>query len=137
MQGTDNLLLNAIKLLLDVSKVMIPVITGYIALLVGGVGSLWRQNLRKENIVIIPWRWINLAFLLAIVSLGVWSGTLSFCIRASLQTPEKLFLILGPYSPATNFYLGRLCSGVGHVLFFLSILSACIRFWRAIQKHSA
>jgi len=103
----------ALEFVFDTVSVMTPVITGYLMLLVGAVGQIWlRRALRFKNPQLAK---LSQALVLGIVSMGIYSGAMAFCIQAA-RTQQGFYL-----------WGGMLSAQAGHVLFFLSVATA-LRF---------
>jgi hypothetical protein len=106
---------DSVKLLFDTARVMIPVLTGFLALYVGGLGTIWKNSGQVTSQPTLLFAAIPL--LLGVVALGFWSGTLLFCTQATASVDFQ------------KFHFGQICARVGHILFFLAVASAVIFFW--------
>ena len=114
--------IEAIKLLYEAAKTFIPVVTGFLVLFSGALGYLWRdeREILKKSMV----RHAGFCILLAINSLGFWSGTIPFCIRSLQHTDFE------------RFKYGQYCAQAGHVLFFFSVICGVTFFWRVFLLHN-
>lgn len=112
----------AIKLLFESAKTFIPVVTGYLVLFSGALGYLWRDEREHLNNSFVKHAAATL--IIGIISLGIWSGTIPFCIRAM------------KYSKFRLFEYGQYCAQAGHILFFISIICGVFFFWRLFKKHN-
>ncbi len=107
----ENVLLkDLIYLLFDAGKLMIPVVTGFIVLFGGSLGQLWIKG--KTQFSLFQRSLIVLTMFLGLSSLGVWTGAMAYCLRAT----EKQSLEL--------FKNGQLCGQIGHITFFVSVCLA-------------
>lgn len=112
MQELTNSQLEVIKLLYDTAKTFIPVVTGYLFAFCGAVGYLWkeqRQLLQGELL-----NHARLTIILGVCSVGIWSGTIPFCIRTVAFSDFSLI----------NY--GQKCAQIGHILFFLSVATGAL-----------
>ncbi len=99
--------LEVVHLLYDAAKTFIPVVVGYLFAFCGAVGYLWKEHrvlLQGELL-----RLVQFTIIVAVCSVGVWSGTIPFCIRAVAFTDFSLI----------NY--GQKCAQIGHILFFISV----------------
>jgi len=122
-------LADPISYLFEATKVMVPVITGFLVLFGGSIARVWERSPLRE------WdplqrRSAMFAVLLGLVSLGLWTGTMAFCIRASAGTNASDLQVFGPFDPALNLRLGRYCAAVGHLSFFAAVVAACGFYWK-------
>jgi hypothetical protein len=93
--------LKAVKLLFDATKTIIPVITGFLVVFSGTLGSSWvGVSVAREHLVTIA-----AVALLGLGSLGCWTGVMPFCIMAVDRQNVRLFR------------LGQFCARFGHVKF--------------------
>ena len=103
-----------LKFLFETVKVMLPIVTGYLVLVVGAISNIWKTRLVDFDK--FDSRRIKESMVLGIFSLGMWSGVMAFCIHAT-RTYKGLYV-----------WGAMLCAQAGHVLFFLSIVIA-LRFF--------
>ncbi len=78
----------AARLLFDAAEIMVPVITGYLILVVGSVGKIWEK---RNELPRIRWKLLIHSLLLGIGSLGFWIGVLPSCIMATYKHSEGYF----------------------------------------------
>jgi hypothetical protein len=108
---------DAVKLLFDATKTMIPVITGFLVFFAGTLGTPWiGVNVAREHLVTI-----GTVALLGLGALGFWTGTMPFCIMASERRNVRLFR------------LGQYCGRFGHVLFFCSVAAAVWFYFSTVR----
>ena len=112
----------AIDLLYESARTFIPVVTGYLVIFSGALGYLWRDRREYLNNSLV--KHAAATIITGIISLGVWSGTIPFCIRAI------------KYSDFNRFEYGQYCAQIGHLLFFLSVICGVYFFWRLFRKHN-
>lgn len=123
----------ALEILFEATKIMIPVVTGFIVLFTGAVGKMWQIQKSDESLT-IKWLWVGVTLGLAICSLGFWSGVMPYCILASMGEPQDNLIIFKSVEQQRLFLLGRYCARIGHILFFLSVISSCIFMWKSLHS---
>lgn len=101
-----------VKLLFETTRLMIPVVTGFLAVYLGALGAFWKAG---HTPILLARRWlITSPVVLGVTSLGIWSGALPFSIRAMY------------HQDVTLFKYGQYCAQAGHVLFFLAVTASAI-----------
>lgn len=104
--------LAVVHLLYDAAQTFIPVVVGYLFAFCGAVGYLWKEHrtlLQNELL-----RLVQFTIISAVCSVGVWSGTIPFCIRTVAFSDFSLI----------NY--GQKCAQIGHMLFFISVASGAL-----------
>lgn len=121
MSGLEEGQKEAVRLLFESAKVMIPVITGFLAVYVGGLGALWK---RDDHITTrITLLFAAIPIFLGVIALGLWSGTLPYCI----QTFE--------FQDFQRFQGGRVWARFGHISFFIAVAAAVVFFWSTLRDR--
>ncbi len=128
MANQPSELIEPIKFLFEATKVMIPVITGFIVFFGGSITRLWDPQ-RTDRSALIHWSSARAAVILAVLALGLWTGVMAFSIRASLGSSTEMHLI-PPFDASLNFRLGRYCAAAGNISFFAAVAFACLSYWR-------
>jgi hypothetical protein len=116
MQTFSTEQIEAIRLLYESAKTFIPVVTGFLVVFSGSLGYIWRDERKILSASLAKHAGLTIA--LGILSLGVWSGTIPFCIR-SLK-----------YIDFNLFEYGQYCAQGGHLLFFFSVWAGVSFYWR-------
>ena len=111
-----------VRLLYDTAKTFIPVVVGYVFAFCGAMGFLWKESkgLAQGGVL----RLAQLTILLGVCSVGIWSGTIPFCIR---------IYAFNDYSLVNN---AQLCAQIGHILFFTSVASGALTAILFLKKHN-
>jgi hypothetical protein len=99
----------AVNMLFEAAKLMIPVVTGFLVLSGGILGQLWENHspMLKEHRFLAA-----TPIILGVLSLGVWSGTVPYCITAVQLGSQR------------RLNLGQRCARAAHVLFFFAVAAA-------------
>jgi hypothetical protein len=106
----------AIQLFFDAAKTMIPVITGFLVFFAGTLKWLVpKSGPHMRPVALLS----GLAILPGVASLGLWSGAMAFCIIATSEQHEALFVN------------AQTTARWGHVIFFLAIVLAMISYFFA------
>lgn len=121
--------LAAAELLFDAMKVMVPVVTGFATFFVGGAAKVWSNCSQGTR------RWAAVTVVLALLSLGMWSGVMPFVIMTVRGIPDPLLTHLGFETIEDTFSAARLCARVGHLSFFASVVAAVVFFGRVAAKQ--
>ena len=79
-----------VSLLFEVTKIMIPVLTGLVALLGASFGKLWETS-RSDSNLNPSWSLAACAVAAAVVSLAFFCGVMALCIKASTGIPQDFF----------------------------------------------
>jgi hypothetical protein len=114
--------IEAIKLLYESAKTFIPVVTGYLVLFSGSIGYLWKDE--RHALTQPLTKNAGATIILGIASLGVWSGVIPFCIRTF------------KYGEFNLFAFGQYCAQIGHILFFISVISGVLFYWRVFISQN-
>ena len=125
--------LKQVEVLLETSKVLISVCTGYILIAVSGLKPLQERELLNSASVR---RLLFCTFIFAIVCLGFWSGVLAFmvdCAQAFGLAPDSQFKLRVSLLN-WEWTLGQACAQVALLSFFASVLSYCILMYKLLIK---
>jgi hypothetical protein len=114
--------LKATGVLFEAAQIMIPVITGYLVIVVGSIGKVWEK--RKE-LSDIRWRYLIHSTLLGLGALGFWIGVLPACIMAT-DTADEFF-----------FRLGQWVARLGTIQLFLAFVCFALFFAITFKPFSA
>jgi hypothetical protein len=101
--------LDAVKLLFDASKAMIPVITGFLVFFAGSLKAIVKPQppIDRDQV-----RRIAVVVILGLVALGLWTGAMPSSI---ISIEEKSLWW---------FRFGQWCARAGHISFFFSVAAA-------------
>ena len=123
MQSLTEAQLEVVHLLYDSAKVFIPVVIGYLFAFCGAVGYLWKEhrNLLQGGL----FRPVQLTVIIAVCSIGIWSGTIPFCIRVVAFSDFSLI----------NY--AQRCAQIGHILFFISVASGAFTAIKLAKAHAS
>lgn len=120
----------ASRLLFDASKVMIPVVTGFLTLFFGTLNS--RTLLERSRLAF----W---AAILGIAGLGLWSGVLAFSIQSfeyvNASACEILWLVPVKNCGKLAFEAGQWSARIGHLAFFAAVGCAVFFFLKRPRSH--
>jgi hypothetical protein len=107
----------AVTLLFDATKTMIPVLTGFLVFFAGTLGAPWiGADEAREHLFSIA-----AVALLGLGALGLWTGAMPFCIIAYERQDNRFFR------------WGQYCARTGHVLFFFSVAAALWFYYSTIR----
>ena len=116
------------RLIMEAVKTMIPVITGFLVLFVGGLGKAWELSRGQQ-----AWRvpvWVASGPVLAgIMALGCYASSMALVIIHSDQQPFS-FLVWSNLPVEQQLLLARKFLGVGYWLFLLAVFLAGALFLR-------
>jgi hypothetical protein len=109
-----------VDVLIDSCKVLIPVITGYIVIVVGSLGQLEKKRLISRRTVR---RRLIGSFFMAIVALGLWSGVLALMVDCSFPFSRLSQALDSIPSERLNveWITGLVCAQAGLISFFFSV----------------
>lgn len=115
-----------IEFLMDVSKALIPTVTGFIVILAPAAGYLQRQGyLSSEQMRL----WVITVFILAVISLGMWIATLTAmvnCARPFDQLAEYQLSNVNLHSRNLFYFFGVRATELAIIAFFTAIDIAVI-----------
>ena len=110
-----------VDLVYDAAQTFIPVIVGYIFAYCTAIGVVWKD--RKEHLDRHVLLLGKLSVFLSISSLGLWSGSMAFCIWA-VQSASTYYLNLGQW-----------CGRLGLILFFVAIVLGAWSAFRIVRQR--
>lgn len=120
-----------ISLLFEATKIMIPVLTGFVALFGASFGKLWEKN-RSVDGISISWP-IAICVVGAIVlSLAFFCGVMALCIKASTGEVQDFFW--WSLSPSQAIEFARNYMAWGYSVFISAIALSAVfyfRVWRS------
>jgi hypothetical protein len=118
---------------MEAAQTMIPVITGFLVLFVGGLGKVFELSRGDQH----AWRvsvWSASAPIVAgIIALGCYASAMALAIMHSAQKPCT-FLVWTNLPVEKQLPLARLFLGNGYWLFLLAVLLAGILFLRLYYR---
>ncbi|MBE9067188.1 hypothetical protein IQ260_11025 [Leptolyngbya cf. ectocarpi LEGE 11479] len=112
-----------IDLIFEAVGIMVPVITGYLVVFVGGVGTLW--EISTKRLVKINWRLVGVTLLLGLLSLGTFAGAMHFGLSATLDASEA----------ETKLLDARWCLAIGYNIFVGSLIAGAYTCFRAVRPR--
>ena len=116
------------RLVMEAVKTMIPVITGFLVLYVGGLGKAWELG-RSQQVWKVPVWGASAPILAGILALGCYASSMALVIIHSAQRTFS-FLVWSNLSVEQQLSLARKFLGVGYWLFLLSVVLAGALFLR-------
>lgn len=117
-----------VEVLLEATKVLIPVNTGYVLIVIAGLRHLQKRKLFATS---SARRILISSFLLAIVSIGFWSGVLAFMVDCSqpFELAKAATLTINTSQLNLEWRLGLICAQLALISFFASIaLYSCLAY---------
>lgn len=116
--------LKQIELLFETIKILIPVSTGFIVLVVSGLKLLIDK---KVSITKIEKKLFLLILVGTVIAIGLWSGSLAFlidCANTFGRMENNFNLNISQLN--WEYKMGQLCAQIAHLSFFISIIIFCI-----------
>ena len=107
---------HTVDLFFQAVNVMIPVVTGFLILFMGAVGTLWQMS-TAERPLRIAWRWIYATVIFGVLSFGFFAWSMHYGIRFSATNIDSLSVDLS----TRMLWKARRCLAVGYQLFILSL----------------
>ena len=116
-----------IKLLFEATQIMIPVLTGFVALFGVSFGKLWEKN-REGGGIALSWPLAVGVVACIVLSLAFFCGVMALSIKASSgQEQEFLWLTL---QPSEAVIVARRYMGVGYWFFITAIALSSVFYFR-------
>ena len=112
-----------INLIFEAVGIMVPVITGYLVVFVGGVGTLWEVSTKR--FVKINWRLVCVTLLLGLLSLGTFAGAMHFGLAATLH----------PNAADEKLLYARWCLAIGYDIFVSSLIAGAYTCYRSVRSR--
>lgn len=103
------------EFILEIVKVMIPVLTGLLAITARGIGAQWQK---KSILDRVDYLLVILIAGFGLLSFGFWSGALAGAVINSAGQSSKLFFIT--VSAEDALLLGRECLAYGYNTFVIT-----------------
>ncbi len=125
---------DTISLLLDITKVMIPVITGFILLFGGTIGKLWEFQ-RRDVPLKIDWGLVAVSLLSALISLSFFVGVMYLSVKSTMGIPQKIFFLF-MLDQSALVKLAVTYSKFGYFFFVIAVAFATIFYLRIIKRSS-
>lgn len=121
-----------VSLLFEATKIMIPVLSGFIALFGASFGKLWEKS-RSTGDITLSWPLAIAVAGATVLSLAFFCGVMALCIKATTSGTQT-FLLLWAMSPSESIELARRYMAWGYISFVFAIALAAvfyIRVWRS------
>ena len=123
-----------VELLLEATKVLLPVCTGFVLLAANSLHRFEQQKLLASQSL----RFIMiLCFALSILSIGLWSGVLAFMVDCShpFDRVEPLSTLRISITTLNwEWDLGQLCAEVALISFFASVATYCLLAYKLLNR---
>lgn len=120
-----------ISLLFEATKIMIPVLTGFVALFGAAFGRLWERS-RDEGSLSISWSLAGLVVAAIVISLAFFCGVMALAIKASVGGSQDF--LWWTLSREESIELARDYLAWGYSAFITAIAFCTIffiRVWRS------
>ncbi len=114
---------HAVDLMFQATNVMMPIITGYLVLFVGAIGTLW--DMSNNRPVRIDWRLVGTTLFIGILALGFFASTMHFGISYALPNHSK--------DPDSLLKMAGLCIALGYTMFIIALVAGAYTCFKAIR----
>jgi len=124
-----------VELLLEATKVLLPVCTAFVLLAANSLQHFEQQKLLGSRSLRFT---MILCFALSIVSIGLWSGVLAFMVDCShpFDRVESSALRINITKLNWEWDLGQLCAELALISFFASVATYCLLAYRLLNRIS-